>query len=65
MSAFWDLLFSPAGLVLYAGFWALKIVAGAWVLSKLVLLLPARMQVWAEDKLVRLRLMKRKVGPLG
>ncbi len=64
MNAFWDLLLSPAGLALYAGFWALKLTFGAWVLTRLVAFLPLRAQARAEQTLMRLRL-KRRTGPLG
>ncbi|WP_095589908.1 hypothetical protein [Actibacterium ureilyticum] len=34
-------LLSPWGVAAYAGFWALKIVFGAWLLGRLLPLLPA------------------------
>ncbi|MBV6635433.1 MAG: hypothetical protein KI788_05980 [Mameliella sp.] len=64
MSGFWDVVLSPTGLVLYAGFWAFKIVAGAWVLRRAMLLLPVGAQVWTEDRLARLKLRGRR-RPLG
>jgi hypothetical protein len=64
MSAVWDLLLSPAGLALYAGFWILKIVAGTWVLRRAVMLLPVRVQGWTTDRLSRLRL-RGRTPPLG
>ncbi|WP_425070411.1 hypothetical protein [Sagittula sp. S175] len=59
MSGVWDILFSPVGLALYAGFWALKLTVGVWVVTKVVAFLPGRHRIWAEEKLIRLRLMKR------
>lgn len=64
MSGVWDFLFSPMGIVVYAAFWLFKLTAGVWLLSRMVTLLPERAQVWTEDKLVRLRLLKRKPEPL-
>lgn len=64
MSALWDVILSPAGLALYAGFWAFKIVAGAWLIRRAVMLLPVRAQVWTEDRLTRLKLRGRR-RPLG
>ena len=62
MSGVWDILFSPWGIVLYAGFWALKLTVGVWLITRAVARLPDRARIWAEDKLVRLRLMKRPTG---
>ena len=56
MAAFWDILWSPTGLALYAAFWLFKILAGAWLLRKAMLLLPVRAQNWTEDRLSRLKL---------
>ncbi|MBP0481961.1 hypothetical protein [Sagittula salina] len=64
MSGVWDFILSPAGIALYAGFWVFKIVAGAWLLSRAVAMLPGRARIWAEEKLIRLRLLKRPTGPL-
>ncbi|SMX36582.1 hypothetical protein [Maliponia aquimaris] len=64
MSAVWDILLSPTGLALYAGFWLFKIVAGAWLLRRAMLLLPVRVQGWTEDKLSRLKL-RGRARPLG
>jgi hypothetical protein len=64
MSAVWDFLLSPMGLAVYAGFWLFKLTVGVWLVTRLVAFLPVRAQVWAESKLVRLKLMKRKTGPL-
>lgn len=63
MSAFWDIVLSPTGLLLYAAFWAFKLMAGAWLIRKAVMLLPVRAQVWTEDRLTRLKLKGRRPGP--
>ena len=65
MSAVWDIVLSPTGLALYAAFWAFKILAGAWVVRKAMLLLPVRAQAWTEDRLTRLRLRGRLPRRLG
>ncbi|MBT55915.1 MAG: hypothetical protein CMF72_21270 [Mameliella sp.] len=65
MSPFWDMVLSPTGLMLYAAFWAFKILAGAWMLRKAMLLLPVRAQNWTEDKLGRLKLRGRGRRRLG
>ncbi|ASP21752.1 hypothetical protein ANTHELSMS3_03100 [Antarctobacter heliothermus] len=65
MSPFWDMVLSPTGLMLYAAFWAFKILAGAWMLRKAMLLLPVRAQSWTEDKLGRIKLRGRGRRRLG
>ncbi|MFW2586880.1 hypothetical protein [Sagittula sp. SSi028] len=65
MNAVWDIVFSPMGLVLYAGFWALKLTVGVWVIARIVARLPLRQRLWTEQRLVRMRLMKRPTDPLG
>jgi hypothetical protein len=55
VTAVWDILLSPTGLALYAGFWLFKSVAGAWVLRRTLMLLPHGAQIWAADKLTRLK----------
>ncbi|SNS26663.1 hypothetical protein [Antarctobacter heliothermus] len=65
MSGLWDIVLSPTGLALYAAFWAFKILAGAWMLRKAMLLLPVRAQSWTEDKLGRLKLRGRGPRRLG
>ncbi|WP_323770132.1 hypothetical protein [Antarctobacter sp.] len=65
MSAFWDVVLSPYGLAFYGAFWVFKILAGAWMLRKAMLLLPVRAQTWTEDKLGRLKLRGRGPRRLG
>ena len=56
MSAVWEFLLSPWGLVAYAAFWAVKLLCGAWVLRRALMWLPAGGRHWAEHKLGFLRL---------
>ncbi|MGP6085508.1 hypothetical protein [Antarctobacter jejuensis] len=63
MQGVWDVVLSPYGVALYVGFWILKIMFGAWVLRKAMLLLPVRAQDWTDDKLTRLKLKRpRRLG---
>lgn len=57
-------LLSPAGLLAYAAFWAVKIIAGAWAIRQILTLLPDRARGWTEYQLTRIGLLRRK-GPLG
>ncbi|WGW02572.1 hypothetical protein [Tropicibacter oceani] len=57
----WDLLFSPTGLALYAGFWTLKLLLGAWVVRKVAARMPVAVIVRIESGLTRLKL--RRVRP--
>lgn len=57
----WDLLFSPTGLALYAGFWILKLLVGAWAVRKSMALMPVAMIGRIENGLTRLKL--RRVRP--
>lgn len=61
MSALWDIVLSPYGLAAYVGFWILKLMFGAWVLRKMMVLLPVRAQVWTDDKLTRFKLRGRRL----
>ncbi|MEQ5872161.1 hypothetical protein J4E08_20015 [Sagittula sp. NFXS13] len=65
MNSLWDIIVSPMGIVLYAGFWAFKLTAGVWLVTKAVTRLPVRHRIWAEAALIRLRLMKGPADPLG
>ena len=56
-------LLSPQGIALYAMFWIFKIVAGAWVLNKALLLLPVTVQTRARNGLALLRLRRARRLP--
>ncbi len=64
MNSVWDILLSPYGLAAYAGFWGFKLLAGAWIMRRMMRLVPVRAQTWGAGKLARLKLNGRS-RPLG
>ena len=55
MSGILDLLLSPWGIAAYVTFWILKILFGAWVINK-ALVLPVPVRTKVETRLSRLKL---------
>ncbi len=55
MGAVFDFLFSPAGLAAYAAFWAFKLLAGAWIIGRALMLLPVRVRRKTQVRLGRMR----------
>ncbi|THH38979.1 hypothetical protein E4Z66_05320 [Aliishimia ponticola] len=57
MAELWAFLFSPAGIAAYAGFWAFKLMAGAWIIRQSLRVLPETARARVEYRLSRLKAM--------
>jgi len=51
MEGFLSLILSPIGVGLYVLFWIFKLTAGAWVVRKIILILPMTTKQWLSDNI--------------
>lgn len=51
MEAIWAIAFSPMGVGLYVLFWIFKLTAGAWIIGKIILILPETTKLWLNDRI--------------